>query len=145
MSSLTTMTPAQRDQWERLLAGLMLASKTGDSESAEVLYKALGRTFGIEIALCSLLYLADRAAAPWVAGGSASVNEAIVGSPDHQGDVESLPYPSRWAARMVAAAADRDLEAQCALVDGALRDGQLGACVPVLALLAASVPVVMLP
>jgi hypothetical protein len=138
-------TQAERRVWTKFLVGMMQASKAGDNESAMLLLWSLGNTLGPDAVIGSVLYLADRAASPWlsdpVAGAGEVIGPVVLDPDGNPADIEDLPYPVRWSARLVAAAANRDHEAQYALVLAALDDEQMGTCLPVLAQMAACVPV----
>ncbi|QXJ19653.1 hypothetical protein AGRA3207_000216 [Actinomadura graeca] len=138
-------TPAERRTWGELLAGVMRASRAGDDDVAVILLRDLGRTLGAEALVGSLEYLAERAATPWLTDATSSADQVIgvvvQGADGRELDIEQVPYPLRWSARMVAAAANRDSDTQRALMLAALEDGRLGSCLAILAQMAAAVPV----
>ena len=137
-------TSDERRLWVKLLTEALRVSRAGYDEDAVTLIRLLGLTLGPDAVTGSLVYLADRAASPWLASpaGPDEVIGVVVMDDEtgRQADIEELPYPVRWAARMVAAAANRDYEVVHALIGAALDDGRMDACIAVLTQMAASVP-----
>lgn len=133
----------ERRLWLKLLTEALRVSRAGYDDDAVTLIRLLGLTVGSEAVAGSLVYLADRAAGAWLSlpGGPGEVIGLVV--TDEHGnpaDAEDLPYPVRWAGRMVAAAANRDYDVLFALVSASIDDGQMDPCIAALTSMAASVP-----
>lgn len=141
MNRWTQATQAERRLWVKLLLGLIRAGRAGDDESVVLTFHIIGRALGADAVVSSLHYLAERAASPWLPDDGLVYAVEIEGADGERLDIDDVPYPLRWSARMIAAAANGDYEIQQALVTAALDDERLDACVPVLTQMAASVPV----
>lgn len=134
--------PAERRIWATLLAATMRASRARRDRTALAIFRSIGRTFGPQAAICSTVLLAQCAGGPWrevLAGSQAAyAGIFIVDAEGNEVDIEAVPYGIRWAARMVAAWINDDTDNQVALMRAAIADGELGACIPELARMAAA-------
>ncbi|WP_242884040.1 hypothetical protein [Actinomadura litoris] len=143
MTGWDQATPDERRLWVKLLTEALHASKAGYDEDAVTLIRLVGITLGADAVAGSLVYLADRAASlyePGPAGADEVYGIVVVDDAGREVDIEELPYPMRWSARMVAAAANRDADVLQALVSSALDDGRMDSCIAVLMQMAATVP-----
>ncbi|MFC0041053.1 hypothetical protein [Actinomadura rayongensis] len=140
MRTAPGLTRLERKLWRHLVKGMVRAAGAGDDRSVVALYALMGRALGTSTAIATVMYLAIQAAGPWrreAARRDAFFGFSLTSLDGRELDVDDAPYAVRWAARMVSAAVNGDEASLYALAMTARDDGQMDACVPALARMAA--------